>query len=67
MSMEEENKICGELNLIDLLKLVHSEDAPGVTAMGPHLLAEAGGVSNVALWEFLWLHPLLPGGQGTAR
>jgi len=38
----------------------------GVSAMGPHLLVEAGGVSDVALWELLRLHPLLPGGQETA-
>jgi len=33
---------------------------PGVSAMGPHLLVEAGGVSDVALRELLRLHPLLP-------
>ena len=36
---------------------MYSEDPPGVTAMGPYLLAEAGGVSDAMLWELLQLHP----------
>ena len=49
----------------DLLKLVHSEDASGVPTMGPHLLTEARGVPDVAFWEFLRFHPLLPGGRAS--
>lgn len=42
-----------------LFKLVHPEDAPGVPAMRPHLLSEAGGDPSVLLRQVLRLHPLI--------
>ena len=48
----------GEHKLLNLLKLVHPEDAPRVLSRGSGLLPEAGGVSTIVDWEVLGLHPL---------
>lgn len=44
----------------DLLKLVHPEDPTGVSAVGAHLLPEAGGEAGVADGQVLGLQPLVP-------
>ena len=43
-----------------LLKLMDSKDATGVTAMGAHLLAKAGGQAGILDWQVLWPEPLVP-------
>lgn len=44
----------------NLLKLVHSEDAPSVTAMRANFLSEAGGHASIADGQLLWFQPLVP-------
>ena len=43
-----------------LLKLMDSKDATGVTPMGAHLLAKAGGQAGILDWQVLWPKPLVP-------
>lgn len=43
----------------DLLKLVHPEDAPSVSAMRAHFLPEAGGEASVANGKLLGLEPFV--------
>ena len=42
-----------------LLKLVYPEDAPCVSAVGPHLLSETRRYPSVLPGQVLWLHPLV--------
>ena len=37
-----------------------SKDATGVTAVGAHLLAKAGGQAGILDWQILWPKPLVP-------
>lgn len=37
-----------------------SKDATGVTAMGAHLLAKAGGQASILDGQILWPQPLIP-------